>query len=522
LGTNPVLAGAGPFLGSYECFAAGAQGSLTTYPDAPMAIGGVRLITITCSDATMPSLTISDDDGTSFTAVPVVGQPNKVQYTSTSLSARAKGGNKIKIVWPTPAHDPHILVQDFRANNTGTAQYVQLAAMPSHDGTPAASWLSGEIAVVKDGAVGDLVSFFEGNTGLHAAVSRDDGTSWSWVDGPGVSLGSITGAIAQDDNGKVHLVYTQVAGVSYARLTLVRDAVGHVTGFTADVTGVILPASVNTSGFVRTQIVVAEDGTAHPTLVYVIYDENGTGGRIQAGKTSVASGWTPTTGTDFVTLSNAAGATSIAILPFVNGFEGSHNCSAHLAQHPVSHDLWFQWGPIDTGDGITGNVNPVRRLRATPSGSTWTLGSPSTVAAFSTTAAEIASVYTTPNYVWLMYFSPTGGLTIDRAAVDGTVTAGAIPSPLTTPGSGGYISLAVDTITESRAFVGGWISNDSAGGPDFWAKYWNGSSWQMFAQTSPPGDVNGVGHSVGWDYGLALIQLDATTNNPSMATVRTV
>lgn len=521
--TNPVLAGAGPFSGSYECSAAGAQSTLTTYPNAPMSIGSVRLVTITCSDVTMPALTISDDDGTSFTVVPVVGQPNKVQFTSTSLSARAKGGDKVTIVWTTPAHDPQIVVQDFRPANGGVAGYVQLTAMPSHDGTPGASWLTGETVVVKDGVVGDLVSFFQGSTALHAAVSQNDGTSWSWVDGTGVSLGVITGAIAQDDEGKAHLVYTQVAGVSYARLTLVRDAVGHVTGFTADVTGVILPATVNTSGFVRAQIIAGKDGLGKSTLVYVIYDENGTGGRIQAGKTSVASGWAPATGTDFVTLANTAGATSIAVLPFVNGFEGSHNCNAHLAQHFFSRDLWFQWGPIDTTDGITGNVNPVRRLRATPSGSTWTLGTPSTVATFSTTSAQLASVCTTPNYVWFMYFSPTGGLTIDRAAFDGTVTAGAIPSPLTTPGSGGDISLAVDAITESHAYVGGWISSDSAGGADFWGKYWNGSTWQTFAQTSPPpvSDNNGVGHSVGWDYGLVVVQITDPTNGASMATVRT-
>src|SRR5579859_4661233 len=120
---------------------------------------------------------------------------------------------------------------------------------------------------------------------------------------------------------------------------------------------------------------------------------------------------------DFVALSNAAGATTIATLPFVNGFEGSHNSSVQLAQHAISHDLWFQWGPIDTTDGIGGNTNPVRRLRATPSGSTWTLGAPSTVESFAEGfAAEIASVYTTPNFVWLMHFSPTRGLVIDRAA----------------------------------------------------------------------------------------------------------
>jgi hypothetical protein len=209
-------------------------------------------------------------------------------------------------------------------------------------------------------------------------------------------------------------------------------------------------------------------------------------------------------------------------LPFVNGFEGSRNSSVHLAQHAISHDLWFQWGPIDTGNGIGGNTNPVRRLRATPNGSSFTLGAPSTVESFADgNAAEIASVYTTPNYVWLMHFSPTRGLVIDRAAADGTITNDAISSPLTTPHSGGYISLAVDATTESRAYVGGWISTDSAGGPDFWAKYWNGSTWQTFPEPNPPADVNGVGHSVGWDRGLVFVQLDANTSSPSMATLRT-
>ncbi len=395
--------------------------------------------------------------------------------------------------------------------------------MPSHDGLPIGPWLTADPEIIKDVQGGDLVAFFEGTASLHAAVSKDNGTSWAWVDGANVgALGTpgIPGPIAQDTDGKVHLVFAEVGAIGYARLSLVRDSGGHVTGFGVDANAA-LPANANTSGFVRIQIVAGKDGAGNRTLVYVIYDESTTGGRIQAGKTSVSSGWLPQASSDFVSLSNAAGTTPIANLPFVNGFEGSHNCSVQLAQHPISRDLWFQWGPIDTTDGITGNTNPVVRLRATPSASTWTLGTPSTVEPFAGGfAAGLASVYTTPNYVWLMHFSPGRGLVIDRAASDGTVTDSAIPSPLTTPHSGGYISLVVDATTESRAFAGGWISSDSAGGADFWAKYWNGSTWQTFEQPNPPGDVNGIGQSVGWNGGLALVQLDPNTSAASMATIR--
>ncbi len=414
--------------------------------------------------------------------------------------------------------------QSAAPSSTCVAQYVPLAPMPAHDGTPVGPWLTADPEIIKDVQGGDLVAFFEGNTSLHAAVSKDNGTSWSWVDGPNVgALGvpGVPGPFIQDDDGKVQLIYFQVGAIGYARLTLARDGGGHVTGFSVDA-NVALPTNVNTSGYVRTQLVAGKDGAGNRTLVYVTYDENSAGGRIQAGKTSVSSGWLPQATADFVSLSNAAGATTIATLPFVNGFEGSHNASVQLAQHPISRDLWFQWGPIDTTDGITGNTNHVVRLRATPSGTGWTLGTPSTVEPFAGGfAAGLGSVYTTPNFVWLMHFSPSRGLVIDRAASDGTVVDSAIPSPLTTPHSGGYISLVVDATTESRAYAGGWISSDSAGGADFWAKYWNGSSWQTFEQPNPPGDVNGIGHSVGWNGGLALVQLDANTSGASMATLRT-
>jgi hypothetical protein len=56
---------------------------------------------------------------------------------------------------------------------------------------------------------------------------------------------------------------------------------------------------------------------------------------------------------------------------------------------------------------------------------------------------------------------------IDKANATGAITANAIASPYTTPDSGGYLASAV-AADESQAWVGGWISDDSAsGGPAF-------------------------------------------------------
>ncbi len=113
----PVLSGAGSFIGSYECFAAGAQANLIAFPTAPVIIGCVRLVTIVSSDATAPTVTVTDDDGGVF--VTVAGQPaNQVQFTCVSIASHAVGGNKVHVVWPNAinhAHDPHIFIQDFNA-----------------------------------------------------------------------------------------------------------------------------------------------------------------------------------------------------------------------------------------------------------------------------------------------------------------------------------------------------------------------------------------------------------------------
>jgi hypothetical protein len=392
--------------------------------------------------------------------------------------------------------------------------------MPAHDGAPAMAWLTGEVAVVKDGIGGDLVGFFEGNTSLRAAVSTNNGASWSWIDPlTKISL-QPPSTIAQDATGKVHVLYKNWTGVNYARLSLTRDTSQHITGFGADVADVVLPANVNSNMNIRCQLAVGKDQANLPTLLYAVYDDPATSvlGRITAGKTSPSKGILPAVGSDFVALSGAAGAT-VVFTGSGNQLETSHENSVHMAQHPASLDIWFEWGPIDTGDSITQNTNPVTRLRAATSGpNSWTLGTASVVERFNGTAPEIASIDATSNYVWFMRFSPTAGLVIDKADATGNITSNAVPGPFGTPHCGGYVSLMVDPVTESRVLVGGWISYDSAATGTFWAKYWNGVAWQAFTDTYPS-DTWGVGHSAGWSSGLVFVELDPTTYSPSFATL---
>jgi hypothetical protein len=406
----------------------------------------------------------------------------------------------------------------------GSTAYTSRASMPAHDGSPAMNWLSGEIAIVKDSVGGDLVSFFKGSTSLRAAVSRDLGVTWSWVDPAAVINIGKPGTIHQDRLGKVHIGYGGISGpASYARLALARDGAGHVTGFSAEVTGVTLPGGANPGMDIRFQIVPGKDQAGNDTIFFATYDDPGSGarGRIQAGKTTPGAALAPTASAHFVRLDGTTGGATTIFTGGSAAIDSSHNNGVEMAQHPASLDLWFQWGPIETGDTNTQNQNPVRRLRVTPSGpSAFAVGSTVTVESFSTFAPEVGSVVSTPNSVFMARFSPTNGYVIDRIDSSGNVTANAIPSPHPVARSGGYVVLAVNS-TGDRAWAGGWISYTSvSNGSSFWAQYWNGSTWQKFTDTSL-GDTWGVGRSVGWDGGLAMVALDPATFAPSFATVRT-
>lgn len=118
--SDPTLAGAGSFRGSYECFVAGKQGTLTSFPNAPIIVGSVRLVTVSSDDASLPALTITDDDGNTYTATGSP-PPNEAQFTMTSPGSHAVGGNKVKIVWPNAtqhATNPRLLVQDFNPSGS--------------------------------------------------------------------------------------------------------------------------------------------------------------------------------------------------------------------------------------------------------------------------------------------------------------------------------------------------------------------------------------------------------------------
>jgi hypothetical protein len=112
------------------------------------------------------------------------------------------------------------------------------------------------------------------------------------------------------------------------------------------------------------------------------------------------------------------------------------------------------------------------------------------------------------------------GVVIDRVDAAGNLTPSALPSPQSTPRMGGYIVLSVNQ-AEDRAWVGGWNSYDSAaGGGTFWASHWNGTAWQRLYDV-PLYDTWGIGRSVGWNGGLAMVALDTVTFAPWFATIRT-
>lgn len=109
------LAGAGTFVGSSGVSLVGAQPQILSTPSAAILLGSVRRVTLTFSNATAPTAQISDTVGSTFT--PIANQPaGQLQWTAVAPNAMPKGGNTVKVVFPSAIQKgqaPALFVEDF-------------------------------------------------------------------------------------------------------------------------------------------------------------------------------------------------------------------------------------------------------------------------------------------------------------------------------------------------------------------------------------------------------------------------
>lgn len=411
----------------------------------------------------------------------------------------------------------------------GTTSYSPPQYLPNHsDGVPSTvQWIHCATLIVKDNLGADLVGLFRGTQSLHAAVSTDSGATWKWVDPtPAVDVDPPL-ALAQGADGNIHVVsWSWSRGASYSRISLNRDAEKHVNGFSAAVSAVKFPIELNFADL-SADIVAGVDQAGNPTLFYSVYDNYGTpdGGRVFAGKTTAASGHSPTASKDFVALDDTSGATRLDSMSG-DSWAAPHNAGVLMAQHPVSKDIWYQWGPLNTWDGLTQNTLPLKRLRATPSGaSTFAAGAIETVATFQGTGVQNYAVTSTPKSVWFLYGTPASAVIFDRASADGSVTKNALPSPYDAKNSGGFFTMSINQAETEVWLAGqpGWDTNDP-NAKKTWAKYWNGSSWSTFDVRVTNDELFRMARSAGWDNGLAFVQsrLDYESWRPAIGALRTI
>ena len=410
--------------------------------------------------------------------------------------------------------------------NLAVTTYTPPQYLPANsDGVPSTvQWIHCATMIVKDKLGVDLVALFRGNNSLHAAVSVD-GISWSWINPTSTIDIDPPLVIAQSDDGNLHVVsWSYSRGASYARVALSRDGNGNVIGLSSASSRIAFPFNV-TFGDMSADLVAGYDQSGNPTLLYSIYD-NGSGnngGRVMVGKTKISAGVSPTVSSDFVSLTNTAGATQLDTMS--GSWATPHNAGVLMAQHPVSKDIWFQWGPMNTGDGLTQNNLPLKRLRATPSGTTFTAGSAQTIATFSNgSGVQNYEVINTPSSVWFLYGTATSALNFDKVDANGLLTSNAIPSPYTMAQSGGFFTASFNS-TETQIWLAGQAGLDT-NDPNrmkTWAKYWNGSTWTSYNTVIVTDNLFRMGRSSGWGNGLAFFQshFDYTTWKPVMGSLST-
>jgi hypothetical protein len=407
------------------------------------------------------------------------------------------------------------------AAGASSTTYTPLTMLPELDGGPAGTWANASNFFVKDKVGGDLVGVFSGSnqgstTHAVAVVSRDEGRTWTVLrPNPAFGLPS-TGAMCQSADGKIHVLCRALSneGMGYARLNLVRDTAGHVVNFTSDLPmrtnenypQVMLP-DVNANRDIRNDIVAGYDKAGSPRLFWILYDDpsdNPVRGRVFAGMSSVAAGWNPTSPADWVSLTNQPGIT--VLKQFAEG-GSSHTSTAHLTQHPISRDLWIEWGPLNTCDSSSDNTVPIERLRCTPTADhAWSVGTPVVAGAYSTSAGWaclLGSIVATPTHVWFTRVDGATGIHIDKVDKDGQVTVDAIPVPWGGPQCGADMAFSVNA-AGTQAWLGLWVPYDSAVEPNaVFAMHWDGSTWTRYNDLDVD-DTAGVSQSIGWDNGLVM------------------
>jgi hypothetical protein len=415
-----------------------------------------------------------------------------------------------------------LAAEDAQAGNT---TYTPAKYLPAVDGTPTTvQWIHGATLIVKDNRGSDLIGFFKGTSNLHAAVSTDNGASWHWINSSVTANIDPPLAVAQSADGFVHMMSWSYGrgGPFYSRIKLVRDAAGHLTDFSVTAPNIAFASNLNFADM-SGDLLAGTDAAGNPSLFFTIYEDYGSGGRVLAGKTTVAGGVAPSATSQFVGLDGKASLTPLDVNS--DEWASPHNAAVFMAQHPVSHDLWFQWGPLNTGDGLTSNKLPLRRVRATGSGSNYAVGAIGNVAVFSggygtQNYAAVASA----NYVWFMYGSSSSAISIDRASANGTVSSNVVPSPYSTKHSGGFFTLGVSA-AEKDIWVAGQVAEDGEDPHPMsrWAKHWDGAAWTSYTTDGVRDELFRVCRSSGWNEGLVFVQsrFDYSSWRPAIGVIRT-
>jgi len=198
-----------------------------------------------------------------------------------------------------------------------SVQHTPFTRLPQDRGPIQNYWSTSEPRVLKDRSRGSARELFGfgwpidgGDTQIYMFKSGDNGQSWSFANPPAdqqITNGT-TGLLcaAQDSSGKVHVLYRAWGTpVMYARIALAHDAAGAITGYRAEVDGVLLPAEYNSSGDIRAMLQVVQDGTGAERLTYSVADEPTSDFRVTMGSAPLSASSTA----DFVALDGSPGFT---------------------------------------------------------------------------------------------------------------------------------------------------------------------------------------------------------------------
>jgi len=415
-------------------------------------------------------------------------------------------------------------------NFTDTASattFTSILPMPAPTLQAQQGIVSGTPSIVQDqmpGAAGDLIMPVFGSDGFwYLYASRDGGRTWAYLKAPSASTTSHTGGICQDTvNYNLHFVVNATGdpNIYYSRVALVRDASGHVTGFTWDADRVLIGAAPSDADAtdVRFQIIEAVDGLGVKVLALAyLYDPAAPSysSTLALLKTTEKAGVKPGATTDFVGLDGGAKETVVTTTPVDTGSPGCspfwniHDLLIGLAQHPVSHTLYVFRGPAGDPAVCSGSANQqsvvLWRYTADATGASFTLASPKAGEVLSTgTSSQTAhwgGTFPTQDSIWICFTGP-GGPQFDRVTSDGAYHAKVLPNPDPSGSVAGYVAMAVNA-TQTGAWAT-WVGSGNTY-TETWSGHWNGASWDGVRRVSTL-DMSGFGSSLYWRGGLAVAE----------------